>query len=214
MKERLKRIWEPRQLPAGRAVPAAAAALIFGGALGVFAKWLDNLALDGGVWWHRILGRLDLGNFFSRIAVWLLAALLIAVFARTAWQAALNVFLFFAGMCAAYHLWTLAYSGFDPGSYMLIWYGITLASPVLAVFCWYAKGDGPAAFILSTAVTAVFWLACFAIGIFYIDPLSLPEVLVFLGAAAALYRNWKRTAGSLAAGLALAFLLNPVWPYH
>ena len=157
---------------------------------------------------------LDLGNFFSDIAIWLLTALLIAVFSVSASRAALNVFLFFAGMCVAYHVYTLLFSGFNPMSYMMIWYGMTLCSPLLAVLCWYAKGSGTIALILDIAIIAVFTLACFAMGFFYVDCRGILYLLVFAGAAAALYQNPKQLLLSLPIGFLLAFLLSPVWPYH
>lgn len=214
MTEILNEIRAPGKTEKGRAAAATAAVFLLGVALGVFSKWLDTLALDGSVWWHRPIGFLGLGVFFSDVAVWLLAALLIAVFSASAARAALNVFLFFAGMCAAYHLCTVLFAGFDPGSYMTIWYAITLLSPLLAVFCWYAKGSGPVALLLDTGILAVFALACFSVGIVYISFRGVLYLLVFLGAAAALYRDPKQILISLVGGSLLAFLLSPLWPFR
>ena len=91
-----------------------AGSLIAGVLLGIFSKWLDSIALDNSIWWHRIIERIDLDNFFSEIAIWLLIALAIAVFSSSALMAALNVFVFFVGMCAAYHLYSILFSGFNP----------------------------------------------------------------------------------------------------
>lgn len=213
LRERLHRIREPQPVSAKGTVLTAALMLLLGGALGCFSKWLDSLALDATIWWHRILAAGDLGIFFSDLAIWLLLALLAAVFSRCAWQAALHVFLFFAGMCAAYHLYTVLLCGFNPDSYMLIWYGITLLSPLLAVACWYAKGKGLAALLLSTGIMAVFTLSCFSVGLIYISFRGILYLLVFAGAAAALYNNPKQSAISVPAGFLLAFLLSPLYPF-
>ena len=190
----------------------AACSLIAGILLGIFSKWLDNIALDNSIWWHRIIERLDLGNFFSEMAVWLLIALAIAVFSSSALMAALNVFAFFTGMCAAYHLYSILFAGFNPLSYMVIWYAIALVSPVLAALCWYAKGKGIIPILLDTGIMTVFFLSCFSLGFLYVDLRGILYLLVFIGAAAIIYRNPKQTAISLSAGFLMAFLLNPIWP--
>lgn len=214
LKEKLNEIRAPKEITRKKAALLGAAVFFIGAALGIFSKWLDTLAFDSTVWWHRPIEALDLGNFFSEIAVWLLAALLIAVWSASALLAALRVFLFFAGMCAAYHLSTILFAGFHPTQYMIIWYAITLVSPVLAVLCWYAKGEGPLALLLDAGIFAVFTLACFSLGWLYFDWKGILYLLVFAGAAAALYRTPKQLMISLPAGIALAFLLSPLWPYH
>jgi len=213
-KDILSRIREPRKLSAGRAAAGTAASALTGIILGVFSKWLDNLALDSGIWWHRTAERLGLGIFFSDMAIWLLAALIIAVSSASARRAALNVFVFFTGMCAAYHIWTIVFSGFDPGSYMMIWYGLTVVSPLLAVLCWYAKGKGIPAVVISCLIMAVFTLSCFSLGWIYLSPRGILYILTFIAAAAVLYRSPKQTAISLPAGLVLAFLLLPLYPFR
>ena len=213
IKEKLDTIRMPEQKTKKETVLAAALAFLLGIALGILSKWLDNLALDSTIWWHRAVETLDLGNFFSEIAVWLLLALIIAVFSASALRAALNVFAFFFGMCAAYHLYSILFSGFDPSSYMMIWYGITLASPFLAVLCWYAKGSGAAAVVLDIGIIAVFLLSCFAVGLVYIGWKGILYLPVFIAAVIILYRNPKQLLISVPAGIALAFLLSPAWPF-
>ena len=158
--EKLNAIREPRQAAGKNIFFYAVGSLILGILLGIFSKWLDSLALDRTIWWHRMLERLDLGNFFSEMAVWLLLALVIAVFSSSAVTVALNVFAFFAGMCAAYHLYSILFAGFNPSSYMMIWYAITLVSPVLAVLCWYARGKGLLPILLDIGIMSVFTLSC------------------------------------------------------
>ena len=214
IRENLCRIREPKKTAKTSAILTTILMLLTGIALGLFAKWLDNLALDDTVWWHRIVETLDLGNFFSEMAVWLLAALLIVVLSHSAFRAAWNVFAFFAGMCAAYHIYTILFSGFNPASYMLIWYGLTIVSPILALLCWYAKGSGTLPVLLDVGIIAVFMLACFGVGFVYITFRGILYLLVFVGAIAALYRSPKQLLISLPIGILLAFLLSPIWPYH
>ena len=211
--EKLKGIRSPGQKSKKDKVLCTVGSLIAGILLGIFSKWLDSLALENSIWWHRIIEAPDLGNFFSEIAIWLLIALAIAAFSSSALMAALNVFAFFAGMCASYHLYSILFAGFNPSSYMMIWYAITLISPALAVLCWYAKGQGIIPLLIDTGIMAVFTLACFSIGIIYIDFRGILYLLVYIAAVAILYRNPKQTAISLSAGFLMAFLLNPLWPF-
>ena len=212
-REKLRQIRMPVQSLRKKAVTAALISFAAGVILGIISKWLDNTALVSNVWWHRLLEMTDLGNFFSELAVWLLLAMILAVYSSSALQAALNVFVFFSGMCAAYHLYTVLFAGFNPSSYMLIWYGITLLSPFLAVLCWYAKGNGAVPVILDTAIIAVFALSCFSIGLIYISLRGILYLLVFVAACAVLYRDPKQMLISLAAGILLAFLISPLWRF-
>ena len=66
--------------------------LLFGIALGVFSKWLDNMGINDAIWWQHILGIIDLRNVFSELAIWLLIALAISVYSSSPLRAGLNVF--------------------------------------------------------------------------------------------------------------------------
>ena len=213
VKERLNQIRTPNRCSIKSALISATLIFVVGVVLGIFSKWLDNLALDSTIWWQRLFETLDIGNFFSDFAIWLLIAMVIAVFSPSALRAALNVFVFFTGMCVAYHAYTVLLSGFNPSSYMMIWYGITLISPFLAMLCWYAKGKGTVPVIIDIAIIAVFSLSCFTIGLFYISFRGVLYFLVFAGAVVVLYRDFKQLLISLSAGFLLSFLISPIWPY-
>ena len=213
MKEHLDMIRKPVSKPVGKAVVLSIIVLLSGIVLGFVSKWLDNLVYEDTIGWHRILERLDLGNFLSDLPFWLLAALIIAVYSYSAGWAAINVFLFFAGMCTAYHLYTIVFAGFNPQSYMMIWYAITLFSPVLAVFCWYARGSGKIALLLDTGILAVLAVSCFSMGYFYISMKGGLYLLTFVSAAAVLHRPLRQMVPELAAGFVLALIVSPYWFY-
>ena len=178
--------------------------LLVGALSGVFSKWLDTLGIDDGVWWQRILGMIDLGNVLSLFPIWLLIALAIAVFAQSPLSAALRVFLFFAGMCVAYHISSMLIAGFHPLRYMMIWYGFTLLSPLLAIVCWYGKGHTVPSMVIDTLILWVMLSCCFSIGFLYFDFISVINTLIFLGAAAILYVSPKNTGISLVQAFILA----------
>ena len=171
--------------------------LLLGIALGVFSKWLDNMSITDAVWWQHILGLLDLRNVFSEFAIWLLIALAISVYSSTPLRACLNVFLFFTGMCISYHLYTIVFAGFNPQRYMMIWYGFTLLSPILAFVCWYGKGETIISVIIDVLILAVMMSACFAIGFLYFAVTRIINVIIFIGAAVILYSKPKQTIISL-----------------
>ena len=171
--------------------------LLSGIILGVFSKWLDNMGINDAIWWQHILGILDLRNVFSEFAIWLLLALAISVYSSTPLRACLNVFLFFAGMCSSYHLYTIVFAGFNPQRYMMIWYGFTLLSPVLAFICWYGKGETKVSLMIDILILAVMMSECFAIGFLYFAVTRIINVIIFFGSAVILYSKPKQTIISL-----------------
>ena len=175
---------------------------------GVFAKWLDTLGINDGVWWQHILGMIDLGNILSLFPIWLLIAIAIAVYAKSPLNAAMRVFLFFAGMCVAYHISSILIAGFNPMGYMMIWYGFTILSPLLAAVCWYGKGASVPSLVIDTFILWNMMSCCFAIGFWYFDGRSVIDVIIFIGAAAILYVSPKNTAISLAGALAMALFFR------
>lgn len=214
VKEKLNRIRSPKPASVKCTVLSAVIIFFIGVGLGIFQKWVESIALEDTIWWHRILEVLDLGNFFSEPAIWFLLALTIAVFSCSALRAALNVFVFFAGMCIAYHLSSVLFAGFNPASYMMIWYGLTAASPFLAVICWYAKGRSVVSIILDVLIFAVFTLACLGIGYVYVTYKGILFLLTFIAAPVVLYKSPKQILISLPIGFILAYPLSPLWPYH
>ena len=179
--------------------------LLLGISLGVFSKWLDNMGINDAIWWQHILGILDLRNVFSEFAIWLLIALAISVYSSTPLRSCLNVFLFFTGMCISYHLYTIVFAGFNPQRYMMIWYGFTLLSPILAFVCWYGKGKTKVSLIIDMLILAVMMSVCFTIGFWYFDIPRIINVIIFFCSVAILYSEPKQTAISLLGAVVLSY---------
>ena len=179
--------------------------LLLGIALGVFSKWLDNLSIDDTIWWHHILEILDLNNVFSLFGIWIFIATTISVFSKTPLRASLNVFLFFIGMTVSYHLYTICFSGFNPKSYMVIWYGMTIITPLLAFICWYAKGNEKISIIISGMILAIMLISSFSIGMWYFYFKSTIDTILFIGTILVLYISPKNSGYSLLIALILSF---------
>ncbi len=187
--------------------------VLFGVILGVFSKWLDNLSINDSVWWQHILGILDLSNIFSSFGIWLLIAVTISVFSKTPRRASINVLLFFLGMTISYHLYTIFFSGFNPMQYMMIWYGFTLISPLLAYICWYAKGKSKISTLISSLILSIMLISSFNIGIGYFDLTSVIDLFIFIGTVLVLYTNPKNTIYSLVISIILAFVIRGIVIY-
>ena len=183
---------------------------LFGVILGIFSKWLDNLSIDDSVWWQHILGILNLRNVFSLLGIWIFIAITISVFSKTPRRAGINVLCFFLGMTVSYHLYTILFCGFNPMRYMMIWYGFTLISPLLAYVCWDAKGKNKVSMIISSLILSVMFISSFHIGIWYFDLISIIYLLICMGTVIVLYVNPKNTIYSLVILIILAFMIRVV----
>ena len=183
--------------------------LFFGIVLGIFSKWLDNTPLNDSIMWKRfLLGYLDLGNVFSMIGIWLLIALCISIYSATPLRASINVFIFFLGMNISYHIYTIIFAGFNPMNYMMIWYFLTLFSPILAFICWYSKGAGIIPVIINTCIIAIMILCCFGIGMWYFDFTSIINTIIFIITLIILYNTPQKSIITLIGGLVIAFVVT------
>ena len=186
-------------------------ALLLGAGLGALAKALDGLPSNA---LPFLLERLDLRNVFSRAGIWALIGLILSVYASSPRRAALNVFAFFAGMTTAYYLYSALIAGFFPARYAMIWFGLTLLSPIPAVLCWYAAGQGRIALALSTLVITALFSMTFSFGWFYADAVSPVEAAVFIAALVVLRRKPLEMLIMTLGGCALAFVAAPLLPFR
>ena len=198
-------------LPLGTRTVCTLLVLLLGAGMGAVAKALDCTPSNA---LPFLLQRLDLRNVFSRAGIWALIGLGLSVYAPSPRRAAFNVFAFFVGMTAAYYLYSALIAGFFPARYAMIWFGLTLLSPIPAVLCWYAAGRGRIALALSTLIVATLFDMTFSFGWFYVDAVSLVEAAVFIAALVALRRRPAEMLVMTLGGCALAFVIVPLLPFR
>ncbi len=200
-----------KKIPLTRQAINTAAAALLGIALGTLSKFLDTVPVNN---LPALLQYLDVTNFLGRFAIWVFIAVCISIYSSSSVRAAINVFLFFAGMVLSYYLYSSFIAGFFPKSYAMIWIGFTVVSPLLAFICWYAKGQGRISLILSAGIIAVLFNMSFVYGIGYFNSLSFLEALTFLCGCAVMKRqSVADTVIMIAIGVALAFVLDIVIPF-
>ena len=188
---------------------ATIAIMLSGFALGVLQKWIDGLPGNAFPLW---LQWLDIRNYFGRLAVWILLATLISVYAESPLRAAVNTVSFLGSMLAGYYLYCNYVLGFLPRTYMMMWVGISLASGFLAYGCWYAKGQGIAAIAISGVIIGVLFAQAFSLTHgFYVY--HVMEVITWIVGVVVLYRKGIGFVISLGLSFLVAFLYQSFIPH-
>ncbi|MBE6023758.1 MAG: hypothetical protein E7231_11100 [Cellulosilyticum sp.] len=184
--------------------------IICGGVLGVVQKWLDGLPINA---LPSLLQQLDIGNYFGRLAIWILLATAIAVYSSTPIRAAINTFLFLMSMVGGYYLYCHFVSGFLPVTYMMVWIIISFSSIFLGFICWYAKGQGIIAILISGTILGVLFSQAFLItqGIYMTHFL---EVITWIIGVLILYRKPKEFAFELGISFVVAIIYQLLIPYY
>lgn len=199
-------IRRPVDISLSKKVVSSLLIFIAGVMLGVLSKVLDETASNQLPYFLQVL---DLRNFFSRMGVWLFLAILIAIYSKSPVRAAINVFVFFVGMVGSYYLYTVMVAGFFPRSYMMIWVFITVLSPFMAFVCWYAKGKGFLAILISSLLLMFMSRQAFAFGFWYLDIRNILEFLLWIATIIVLYQSPKQLIKVVAIGLFFYFLTAP-----
>jgi len=189
-------------------------ALLFGILMGAFSKYLDAPIGRMPAFLKAFDRKLDFHNFLGGFAPWIVIAVFISVRSKSPLRAAVNVFCFFCGMVASYYLYSYYIAGFYPQNYARIWILFALAAPFLAYLCWYAVGQGIAAFLLSAAILGVLMNTAFYYGMFYIGVSSWLNVTMLLLGVLILHKSFWETCGMAALGAVFAVMMEILIPFH
>jgi hypothetical protein len=210
MKKFLDKIRTPKKTISIRTQIVITLAIMVGGfLLGVFQKWLDE---SGSSVMPSFFEKLDINNYFGRLAVWILMATIISVYSYKAIRASINTFLFLICMLAGYYLYCNFVCGFFPKSYMMMWVVVAMVAFFLAFICWYAKGKGFVAILISSVILGVLFSMAFNITTgFYIK--NNMEVVTWIIGVVILLRKPKELAFEMGISLVVAFLYQTFMPF-
>ena len=187
--------------------------LFFGICLGTFSKFLDYRQSELPAFLQMMDSTLDLHNFLGSFSPWIVIATCIAIYSDTPWCAAIHVLLFFVGMVSSYYIYCNYIAGFFPQAYAMIWIAFTAVSPFLGFLCWYAKGKGGFALILSSGIIGVLINTAFSYGIFYISIRSWLQIIMLLLGIRLLHKSLKETGMILGIGMLFAIIMHNVVPF-
>ena len=97
----------------------------------------------------------------------------------------------------------------------MIWVGFTLLSPILAFFCWYAKGTGWLSIVISAGILGFLINCTLAYGMWYVDLRSvLHLVMLVLGVLMLRRRSGKETLLVIGLSIPAAVFLNLLIPFY
>lgn len=144
------------------------ALLAIGLCAGVLARWMDIYTQN-------------LGDVFSKVAVWILIGTCIAVYSRSPGRAAVNTLLFCLGMLAAYYAVAMLTHGVYSWRYILGWTVFALCAPLLAMLTWLSGRKDALGMVLRVGIVAVSVLSSVLLfGGFGLDDLIIDGGLICL----------------------------------
>ena len=192
-----------------------AGALLLGACLGTFSKFLDYRQAALPSFLQQIDASLDLHNFLGTFAPWIVIAVFLSIKSPSPFQASAVVFAFFVGMVASYYLYSNYVAGFFPKSYAMIWVGFTLLSPILAFFCWYAKGTGWLTIVISAGILGFLINCTLVYGMWYVDIRSPLHLLtLILGVLMLRSKSVKETLLVVGFSIPATILLDMLIPFY
>lgn len=208
----LEQVRKPQNdMPLRSQLAETAGIILFGFALGVLQKWMDGSAVNT---FPVIIQQLDIVNYFGRLAIWILLATAISVYARSPLRAAVNTFFFFISMLAGYYLYCNYILGFLPKAYMMIWIMLSFVSFFMAYVCWYAKGEGVVAIFLSSLILGVLLAQAISLNIsqgFYVY--HIMEVFTWLAGVILLRRKPKEYVVVIGLSVVIAYVYQLMIPH-
>ena len=206
------KIRKPRKnIPLNRQLVITLGIILFGFVLGVLQKWIDG---TGSSTLPVILQHLDIGNYFGRLAIWILLGTIISMYSESPMRAAINTFFFFISLLAVYYLYCNYILGFLPRTYMMMWIVIAFASIFMAYICWYAKGEGFIAIFISSMIIGVLLAQAFNLNItqgFYMY--HFLEVITWIIGVILLRRKPKEYAIEIGLSLVIALVYQLTMPH-
>ena len=212
IKRYLEQIRKPsKKLSYKRQIVITLGLILLGFLLGTLQKWIDG---TGGSNLPLILQQLDIGNYFGRLAIWILLGSIISVYSESPVRAGINTFVFFISMLAGYYLYCNFVLGFLPRAYMMMWLLFAFASFFMAYFCWHAKGEGIIAILISSVIIGVLLAQAINLNItqgFYVYH-SL-EVVTWLIGVILLRRTLKEYTIEIVLSVVIAFAYQLVMPH-
>lgn len=91
MKQFLEKVRTAQRQSLPKQIIATTEVVLLGFALGVLQKWMDGSSDNLFPVWIQ---QLDIGNYFGRLAIWILLATIISVYSKSPLRASVNTFLF------------------------------------------------------------------------------------------------------------------------
>ena len=213
MKAFLEKIRTPQKGVTSKYILATIGFILLGFALGVFQKWIDGTASN---YFPIIFQQLDVGNYFGRLAIWILLATTISAYSRSPLRASINTFSFMISMLVGYYLYCNYALGFLPKTYMMIWVVVACISFFMAYICWYAKGKGIIAIIISGTIIGILFAQAFNLNplqSFYFYMYDFMEVITWITGILILHRKAKEFVLELGISFVVAIALQLIMPH-